>query len=398
MPPEATIDTVNQAVQEMRTAYDKFKEGVLTKGDFDAIQTKINTKIDEVDKKAKEAEKVKGLQDRIADIETKLARPPIAGEQKANPHEAEHKAFMQYARKGREGMGPEEVKVMRIADDTTGGFMTSPDIEAGIIKPILLFSPIRQYAKVRQTSKGEVWVRRRTGTFAARHRGETGTRTETTGLKYGLTKLPIHEYYADSAWTNQDLDDSDFNLEAELNMEFAEQFGIAEGTDFVLGDGVNKPSGILLDTAVLAAKIAGDSAGVLTITDCTRTAGALKSSYVPGAVWLMRRETVYGSLILFKDSANHYIWMPSMQQGVPSNLLGIPIVETVDMPVVAANAYAVALANLRLGYEIVDRVGISVLRDPYSLKNFGQVEFTATRRLGGQVILPEAIKVLQIHT
>jgi HK97 family phage major capsid protein len=394
--PDITIETVNQGVAEMRRAHEEFQKGVLCKADFETTQTKINAKLDEVEKKATEAEK-QNLANRLADVETKLSRPPVA-EEKKDPHEAEHKAFMRTMRKGREALGPEELKVMRIADDTTGGFMTSPDIESGIIKENLLFSPIRGLAKVRQTSKGEVWARKRTGTFAATWRGESGTRNETTGLKYGLEKLPVHEMYADSAWTTQDLDDSDFNLEAELTMEFGEQFGIAEGKAFVTGDGKNKPEGILTNSTVLANKVAGDSAGALSITDVTRLVGSLKTPYVSGASILTRRETIYGSLILFKDSANHYIWMPSMQQGVPSTILGISIVETVDMPIVAANAYAMCVGNWRMAYEIVDRVGISVLRDPYSLKNYGQVEFTATKRIGGQVILPDAIKILQIHS
>ena len=217
--PDITIDTVNQGVAEMRRAHEEFKAGTLTKADFLATQEKINAKLTEIQTKAKEAEKL-NLANRLAEVETKLARPPIAGESKANLDEAEHKAFMQFMRKGRDVLGPEEQKVMRIADDTTGGFLTSPDIQADIIKTILLFSPIRGLAKVRQTSKGEVWARKRTSWFSARWRGESGTRSETTGLKYGLEKLPVHELYADSAWTTQDLDDSDFNLEAELNLEF----------------------------------------------------------------------------------------------------------------------------------------------------------------------------------
>ena len=46
-----------------------------------------------------------------------------------------------------------------------------------------------------------------------------------------------------------------------------------------------------------------------------------------------------------------------MQNGVPSTILGVPIVETVDMPLVASNAYAMAVGNFRLGYKIVDRMG-----------------------------------------
>jgi HK97 family phage major capsid protein len=46
-----------------------------------------------------------------------------------------------------------------------------------------------------------------------------------------------------------------------------------------------------------------------------------------------------------------------------------------------------------MGYTIVDRVGISTLRDPYPAKPF--VQFYTRKRVGGDVTNFEAIKLLQ---
>ena len=226
---------------------------------------------------------------------------------------------------------------------------------------------------------------------------ETVTKAETTGLAYGMEKIPNHEIYADVIISNQELEDSDFNMEAQIAMEAGEQFGVLEGTDFVSGDGVNKAEGFLSNADVLAGKIAGDTAGDLSVTDILNTYYGIKEPYANNATWLMRRATVQ-KVVLFKDAANHYIWMPSLAVAMPSTILGRPILETPDMPAVGSLAYAVAFGNFRVGYTISDRLQISILRDPYSQKLSGAVEFTIRKRVGGQVVQAEAIKVLQIKT
>ncbi len=50
----------------------------------------------------------------------------------------------------------------------------------------------------------------------------------------------------------------------------------------------------------------------------------------------------------------------------------------------------------RCGYQIVDRVGLTfqTLKELYAIQN--QVAFLARQRVGGKVVLPEAISVLKI--
>jgi len=75
-------------------------------------------------------------------------------------------------------------------------------------------------------------------------------------------------------------------------------------------------------------------------------------------------------------------------------LLGYPVVEAADMPDVAAGAYPIAFGNFKNGYLITERLGTRLLRDPYSNKPF--VNFYATKRVGGQVLDSDAIKLLKI--
>lgn len=385
-------------IEEVKTAIGvEIKEETKTK--IDEINTAIADKFAELKKgKTTEPEFMeykKKADARLDEIETKMNRLPVeipkaeAGKEKC----AEDKALDLWMRKGI--VGPEETKVLKIADDTAGGYLASPQITNELLKTLVEFSNVRSIARVRPTSNVEIWVRKRTGTFAARHVGETETKTETTGLTYGMEKIPNHELYADVIISNQELEDSDFNLEAEIALEAGEQFGVAEGADFVKGDGVNKAEGFLSNAAVIAAAIDGDTMGDLSVTDILNLYYGLKEPYVANATWLMRRATVQ-KVVLFKDAANHYIWMPSLVTKMPQTILGRPILECPDMPAVADNAYAAAFGNFRIGYTISDRLQISILRDPYSKKMQGAVEFTVRKRVGGQVVQAEAIKILKI--
>ena len=74
-------------------------------------------------------------------------------------------------------------------------------------------------------------------------------------------------------------------------------------------------------------------------------------------------------------------------------LMGYPVAESEDMPAIATNSYSVAFGDFRRGYLIVDRVGIRVLRDPFSAKPY--VLFYTTKRVGGGVQDFDAIKLMK---
>jgi len=119
---------------------------------------------------------------------------------------------------------------------------------------------------------------------------------------------------------------------------------------------------------------------------------ALKADYRAGAAWLMNRDTAR-RIRQFKDGQGNYLWQPTAIADQPDMLLGFPVALAEDMPAIAANSLSIAFANLKAGYTIVDRTGISVLRDPYSAKP--HVLFYTRKRVGGDVVNFEAIKLMK---
>lgn len=317
----------------------------------------------------------------------------------------EHKAFMSWMRTGEpspelrnadtfkkgEVKAPEG-KVMTISDATTGGYLASPEISNELLKNVVEYSPIREVAKVRTTSKQSVKIRKRTGVFAAQWSGELGPKTETTGLTYGLEEVPNHELYALVDISNWDLEDSDFNLEAELNAEFAEQFGVAEGTGFVSGNAVKKPEGILTNASV--DHIASGDANLLLADSFKTLYFAPKSVYAKTSRWVMNRATMLAASLLKTGTG---VYLLTQLTGAPGwNIMGSQVLEAVDMPDVAAGTFPVLFGDFRKGYVIVDRIAIAILRDPFTQAASGAVRFHARKRVGGQVVMAEAIWKLEI--
>lgn len=357
-------------------------------------------------------EKLEAMSNRLDELDVKLQRHPAMGGSQPTPEQQaeldvkkKNRAFLEYCRYGLDGIDPELKSFLVKADavrerkaiGTAQGveFLASPEVTNELIKSVVEFSPIRSVARVRATSATSVKIRKRTGTFAAQWIGKTGTKTETAGLGYGMDEIPNHELYAMVDLSTQDLEDSDFNLEAELNMEFTEQFGVAEGKSALLGDASGEMEGIVTHAGLQAAAVNSGNASALTADGLIELTYALKDAYARNAAYLLKRSSI-AAIRKLKGTDNNYLWQPGLSENVPANILGRPYVEAVDMPAVAANAFAIAFGDFRRGYTIVDRVSVSVLRDPYSVSTGGMVRFIARKRVGGQVVNTEAIKLMKV--
>ncbi len=222
-------------------------------------------------------------------------------------------------------------------------------------------------------------------------------KSETTGLAYGLEELQAPEMYALIDITNQMLEDSAFDMEAEIREEASEQFAVKEGAEFISGTGVGEMEGILVNAGLTEA-ISGSAA---TIADADGQANGLltlkyglKTAYARNANWIMNRTTM-GSVRKLKDAEKNYIWMPGLAQGRPNTIDGDPYVEFPDMPNEAAGAYPIAYGDFRRGYTMVDRIAMEMLRDPYTQATSGAIRFIFRRRVGGKVVLAEAIRKLK---
>ena len=182
------------------------------------------------------------------------------------------------------------------------------------------------------------------------------------------------------------LEDAGFDLEGWLVRKTSQKLGRKEGTAFVIGNGVAKPEGLLTATGVT--EVNTGHASQLTPVGLIRLETALPEFYARNAVFLMKRAT-RGLIREMKDLQDRFIWDPGIRDAVPPTILGYPYVECIDMPVVGAGTFPIIFGDTRAAYTILDKGGISVTRDPFSVKP--KVEFYTRKRVGGQVVLAEAM-------
>ncbi len=335
---------------------------------------------------------VKKLNDRMADLEAKAANinaaPAVANTNRA----PEVKAFEDFARFGRENMGAEEQKALNSGNDAQGGALVPEDYRAELIKNITEVSPMRQLSRTTNTGRDELIMPKRLTKLAGGWTAELADRPEDEPT-YGQVKIPVHEIGVFTAISNQNLEDSAFDMQSELTSDFAEAFGEAESAAFILGDGVGKPKGIL-DSADIAADPSGQ-AGTIDADDMITTFYRVKASYRGNGAWMMNSATL-AEVRKLKTANGDYIWRESLADGQPATILGRPVYEAPDMPDPVQNAKAILFGDMSRAYRVVSRLEISVLRDPFTLASKSMVRFHARMRVGGDVVLPEAARTIQV--
>lgn len=119
----------------------------------------------------------------------------------------------------------------------------------------------------------------------------------------------------------------------------------------------------------------------------------LKPAYrEAGANWFMNSNTL-ATLTSVKDTLGRFLVQPNLIVGGLPMLLGFGVVEAQHFPDIGANAYPIALANMKRTYLVVDRIGIRVLQDPFTAKPF--IGFYTTKRTGGAIVNSEAMKLIK---
>ncbi|MGP4670251.1 phage major capsid protein [Agrobacterium pusense] len=342
-------------------------------------------------------DEMKAIKARMDKLEAKANRPLAAN----NNHPLgqndnnERKAFVSYLRRGVERISPDEVKALTVSDSANGGYLAPSEFGNELIKLLNEYSPIRSYARVVSISAPEIVYPRRVSGTAATWVDETGDRTE-SGMTFEQVKLTPFELATYTDVSNQLLEDNAYGLEGELIADYAESFGKTEGLAFVKGTGTGQPKGIMTATGIKEVKT-GVAAAFPSTNPADVVIGmyhAIATSHAQNGAWLMNRNTL-SVIRQWKDGTGRYLVLDPITAGGVLTLLGRPIVEMPDMDDIGAGKFPILFGDLS-GYRIIDRVGLSTLRDPYSLATKGQVRFHARKRVGADVTHPDRFVKLKV--
>jgi len=262
---------------------------------------------------------------------------------------------------------------------------------------------MRSYADVQSISSNEMIITLDNDEAAAGWVGEKQARPETATPQFGQKKIVCNEIYAEPRATQRAVDDASFDLEAWLSGKVAEKFGRTENTAFVNGDGIEKPRGFTTyDDGVVGHGVASQElieqiktgdANNLTTDAFFDMEASLKGEYMGNALWFLNRKSL-GEIRKLVDGQGNYIWDPGFNGSTGPTILGKGYARFEDMAAVAANALPIAFGDMKETYQILDRIGIRVLRDPYTAKPF--VKYYTTKRVGGDVKNFESLKLMKV--
>lgn len=351
-------------------------------------ELKTETKADPViDTKALDALKAE-VNARLDKIEAKSNRPLAAN----TNHPAgendnfERKAFNEYLRSGRI-----EEKALSYGAPSTGGILAPEDVATSILEKVAEFSPVRRLASTIGMSGPLLQLPRLVDEVDPESVSETGTRSESEPTFEQIDLKPF-EMAVIVPVTRVLLEDAHINLEAYIGGHVARRFGQIEAQWFVTGNGTTQAEGVMTSDELRTFEAASID---ITADDLIDTFHDIKSAYSANGSWLMNRGTM-AKVRKLRDTDGSYLWQPSISAGNPATLLGRPVIEAVDMPNAAAGATPIVFGDFASGYLIADRTGFSTLRDEYTAAANGIIKFHARRRVGGRVVLGEAMTKLKL--
>ena len=295
-------------------------------------------------------------------------------------------------------------KALVSGSNADGGFFITPDRSAQTIKREFETSPMLSIANVTNTSSNSIEMIIDDDEADAGWVGEVETRADSDTPEVGLITIPIHTIFARPKATQNQIDDAGFDIEGWLQGKIIDKFGRVANTSFTIGDGSKKPKGYLsYDAWAVAGTYQRDALEQFTSTGTSATLdeekdfitlqNMLKDSYQARAVWTMTRSTFSETMKLQDGVGNFLLNFLMMKEGTGRVLLGKEVKIFADQPEIAANSLSVAYGDFSVGYTVVNRFGIRVLRNPYSDEPY--IRYSSHQRLGAAVTNFEAIKIMK---
>lgn len=401
------------ALSAAREATVEVKEIALT-GKSDASEAKqiaerANTALDELEKKnaevvnsiglerknsAEMAEKIKAMETKISKLKSSTGyvgsevkrREELDREMRSldiyssNPNDNSMEVL--------EKKGIEK-KYFRSDSNPDGGFLMEESYDDKIIKKLEEVSPIRALARTKTIQGIGENLLAEAENVQGYWTAEGQTFTE-SNFQFEAPRIPLHSMTVLTESTTKALIGSRFNFDNMVGDGFRRTRVKVEGYAFVLGDGVDKPTGLLDSKSGITSRTS-TVAGAFDFADLTLLTGDVKTGYQ--CQYGMNGRTLAFTRTL-TDTNGHYIFAPgNLGAKIPNMINGVPYVEIPDMPDNANNALSVIYGDFYEGYEVIDSSQAFFLRNPWIKQ--GKTVFSLEAFVGGQTIQKEAFKLLK---
>lgn len=370
-------------------------DGVLSAED-DASYAKMEKDFDALTNEIKRMERKEALEAEMnKPIGTPLTEKPMKTsddeEKTGRASKVYNKSFWNAMRQ--KNIRPEIANALQEGTDSEGGYLVPDEFEHTLIEALESENIFRTLAHVIQTASGDRKIPVVASKGTASWVDEEGAITESDDA-FNQVSIGAYKLGTLIKVSNELLNDSVFNLEQYISKEFARRIGNKEEDAFFNGDGSGKPVGIFHSTGGAQVGVTAASTSAITADEVIDLFYSLGAPYRKNAVWVVNDATVK-AIRKLKDGNGNYLWQPALTSGTPDTLLGRPVKTSAYVPTIASGAKVIAFGDFGY-YWIADRQGrvFKKLSELYAATD--QTGFVATQRVDGKLILPEAIKVLQM--
>ncbi len=372
------LTEITKTVNEMAEAWEEFK--VVNDRRLKDIECKGRANILDDEHISRLNNALNECKSRINRIENANSRPQL------DPHSSrKNDIFQDYLRKG---VNKEFLETKSFYGQDPSGVPLTQTIYDKVMFNLTENSTVRKIASVDTISTDYITLLQPDKKISANWGGSV-----TDEALPEVTPINVYTYllHACPTITIALLEDVEIDIEEWVVRHLSDAFSTTENKAFFDGDGNNKPRGFLENNDIKVVRTA--STNTISSDDILSLYYDLDGSYSNNASFIMHRSTIQYIRSIKSTETGQYIWQPGLQDN-PDTLLGAPVYQSTEMPEIVANARVIAFGDFKRGYKIVDRTGISILRDQFSYKP--NIAFYATKRVGGEVIDPAALRFLRM--
>ena len=275
------------------------------------------------------------------------------------------------------------VQAQSVGTDTAGGYTIPEGFVPNLEKAMLTFGPMRQVSDILRTATGNdlPWPTVNDTSNAGALLTENAQDAE-QDVTFGVMTLGAYKYTSKIVRVSVELlQDSAFNLGAELGSLLGERLGRIQNTHATTGTGSSQPNGAV--TASALGKTAA-ATGAITADEIIDLYHSVGRAYRAGASF-MAADSTLAAVRKLKDGDSQYLWQPGMQVGQPDRLFGAPVFVNDDMAALGASAKTILYGDLSK-YKMREVLGVTLVRMVERYADYHQVGFVAITRFDGDLL------------
>ena len=282
-------------------------------------------------------------------------------------------------------------KSLRRGSAGSGNFIVPDTFEQKLVKGLTEKSLIRKLGTVMKTN-----TKMRIPTIIAD--GEAAWIPENEPVQfseavYGEIVLDAYKLAHKVVVSDEMLEDANFDVEDYIRQLFVESVSAAEELALFIGDGNGKPTGLLHQTSV---GWVSEKAGDITYDDILNLIHSVKSPYRKNAVLVMSEDAITKLLSIIHYHGNSP-WDVSLKDGTSKTLFGYPVYTTNYLDRVLPGTKPVLFGDFSY-FWIGERGKRSVKRLVERYADHGQVAYITSERIDAKLVLPEAVKSLEVKS